>query len=112
MLTILESRHFRSELRDGRALSLLPPPQPQHAEAEIDFPKTVSSAPKDRAQMALAAAFLQDDQSGRLRTNETTETLAALTAVDPNPAFDLFQDLIAHVKSSKPRDGKADSKRE
>lgn len=40
--------------------------------------KTIASAGKDRAQLALAAAFLQDDQSGRLRKGETTETLATL----------------------------------
>jgi hypothetical protein len=74
--------------------------------------KTVSSAPKDRAQMALAAAFLQDDQSGRLRKHETTETLAALSASDPNPVFDLFRDLVAQVRPSKRLNAKQDSRSE
>jgi hypothetical protein len=69
--------------------------------------KTIASAGKDRAQMALAAAFLQDDQSGRLRQNETTETLAALAAVEPNPVFDLFKDLVTQVIPSKRRSKKA-----
>ena len=74
--------------------------------------KTISSAPKDRAQVALAAAFLQDDQSGHLRKNETTETLAALSASDPNPVFDLFRDLVAQVRPSKRLNAKQDSRSE
>lgn len=65
--------------------------------------KTIASARKDPAQMALAAAFLQDDQSGRLRKNETTETLAALAAAEPNPVFDLFKDLVTQITPPKRR---------
>jgi hypothetical protein len=68
--------------------------------------KTILSAPKDRAQRALAEAFLQDDQSGRLRKDETTEALATLAASDPNAVFDLFKHLMSQGGPPKQRDGK------
>ena len=70
--------------------------------------KTIGTAGKDRAQMALAAAFLQDDQSGRLQKDETTETIASLATTDPNPVFDLFKTLIAQVKPPKPQNAVAE----
>jgi hypothetical protein len=69
--------------------------------------KTIASARSDPAQVALAAAFLQDDQSGRLSKSETTESLAALATVEPNPVFDLFKDLVTQITPSKGRNKKA-----
>jgi hypothetical protein len=55
--------------------------------------KTISV--NDAATRAtMAAAFLQDDQTGHLKTGETTEALAALQTVDANPVFDLFRDVV------------------
>lgn len=63
--------------------------------------KTISAAQNDPAQITLAAAFLQDDQAGRVKAGETTEAAAALQIADSNPIFDLFRSLLDTIAGQR-----------
>ena len=92
-------RQYRVQIEDYKAFYRIYLRRANLLMALKTLPKGNSS---DAGQIAIAAAFLEDDQTGRLRSGETTEALATLKVSDPNPVFDLFRDLIGRVLPTKP----------
>lgn len=51
------------------------------------------------AELAIAAALLSDDVTGRLKMGETTEHLEAVKQIEPNPVIEIFSAVISGVAS-------------
>ena len=56
--------------------------------------RIVGAAPESPVQLSLAAAFLGDDLTTRLKAGESTEAIESLKQLEPNPVNGLFEKLV------------------